>query len=278
MKPLFPLLQPWLPHHLISRAVGAACAIQWPPLKNFLINRVRAAYNIKMDDYLLQDATDFTSFNDFFTRQLRPDARPMDPDATLISPVDGTVSQGGHISADQVFQAKGHQFSVQELLANKDLATLFHNGQFLTLYLAPYNYHRIHMPIAGTLTAMTYIPGRLFSVNAQSVEHIDELFARNERVVAHFDTAAGPLAMIMVGALNVGSIETVDHGVIAPSILREITHWEYQDDEQKHYERGAEFGRFNMGSTVILMHANDELEWQANLAPETPVQLGIALT
>ncbi len=278
MKPLFPLIQPLLPHHLISRVVGAAANSQWPPLKRLLINQVSKHYDIRLDDYVIEDKEQFESFNAFFTRELKPQARPVDTQPHGVAcPVDGTVSQTGSINEGVIFQAKGKYYSAEALVGDEDRAADYLKGNFATLYLAPNNYHRIHMPMHATLTAMTYIPGRLFSVNSQTTEHIDRVFARNERVVAHFKTLHGPMAMVLVGALNVGSIETVHQGVVAPNGMREVTHWDYPSHQQLTFSKGEEFGRFNLGSTVILLTGPDMVQWNDRLDTGTTLTMGMAI-
>ncbi|MFK8030786.1 MAG: archaetidylserine decarboxylase [Gammaproteobacteria bacterium] len=278
MTPLFPLIQPVLPHHLISRVVGAAANSTWPPLKRLLINQVSQHYDIRLDDYVIKDKEQFESFNAFFTRELDPEARPLDvrPEG-VACPVDGTVSQLGTINDDVIFQAKGKYYSAAALLGDDTKARDYAHGHFATLYLAPNNYHRIHMPLDAKLKSMLYVPGRLFSVNTQSAEHIDRVFARNERVVAHFTTARGPLAMVLVGALNVGSIETVHQGIIAPSALSKTTRWDYARGQQLAFRKGEEFGRFNLGSTVILLAGKDMLEWSSELDAGSALEMGMPI-
>ena len=278
MKPLFPLIQPLLPHHLISRVVGAAANSTWPPLKRLLINQVSRHYNISLADYVIEDKERFESFNAFFTRALKPEARPLDTRPEGVAcPVDGTVSQAGSINEDVIFQAKGKYYSAAALIGDDDKAGDYRYGCFATLYLAPNNYHRIHLPLRATLTSMTYVPGRLFSVNAQSAEHIDRVFARNERVVAHFKTLHGPMAMVLVGALNVGSIETVHQGVVAPNGSHDVTHWAYPAGQQLTFAKGEEFGRFNLGSTVILLTGPDMLQWNTDLDAGSELRMGMPI-
>ena len=278
MTPLFPLIQPVLPHHLVSRVVGAAANSTWAPLKRLLINQVSRHYDIELDDYVIKDKEQFASFNAFFTRELDPEARPLDtrPEG-VASPVDGIVSQLGTINDDVIFQAKDKYFSAAALLDDDIKARNYAHGHFATLYLAPNNYHRIHMPLDAVLKSMTYVPGRLFSVNASSAEHIDRVFARNERVVAHFITEKGPLAMVLVGALNVGSIETVHQGIIAPSPLNRPTHWDYVRGERLRFSKGEEFGRFNLGSTVILLAGKDMLAWHPELDTGSTLKMGMPI-
>ena len=278
MKPLFPLIQPLLPHHLVSRVVGAAAGSTWAPLKRLLINQVSKHYNISLDDYVIQDKEQFESFNAFFTRELKPGARPVDSRPEGIAcPVDGTVSQAGSINEGVIFQAKGKYYSAEALVGDDDRAADYLYGSFATLYLAPNNYHRIHMPLHATLVSMTYVPGRLFSVNTQTTRHIDRVFARNERVVAHFKTLHGPMAMVLVGALNVGSIETVHQGVVAPNGLRDVTHWDYPAHKQLTFSKGEEFGRFNLGSTVILLTGPEMVQWDSDLDAGKTLTMGMPI-
>ena len=228
-----------------------------------------------MDEAKNSDWESYTSFNNFFTRELKEDAREISTDEnTIASPVDGAVSQLGKISTDLIFQAKGHAYSLTQLLGDReDLGKTFKNGEFNTIYLSPKDYHRIHMPIDGTLKEMIHVPGQLYSVNPTTVENVPALFARNERVVCLFDTPAGPMAMILVGAIFVSSIETVWHGEVTPPTRKDIRNWKY-DEENISYVKGQEMGRFNMGSTVILLYANKKMNWEKELQAEQKVQLG----
>ncbi|NNF16878.1 MAG: phosphatidylserine decarboxylase [Gammaproteobacteria bacterium] len=272
---LFTSIQSWLPHHLISRLTGRLARSEWRPLKRLLIRKVMAWYDISLSDFESGDPDSYASFNAFFTRALKAGARPLDAHPNhIVSPVDGTISQLGTISGERVFQAKNKDYSASTLLGDAQLATIFANGLFITAYLAPHNYHRIHMPLRGILRSMQHIPGRLFSVNAASVTHIDQLFARNERVVCTFDTRFGPMAMIMVGALNVGSIETCHAGVIAPRSKAQTHNWSYAADEIKPFDKGQEFARFNLGSTVILMFADGGAQWLEPLSAGQTLLMG----
>lgn len=232
-------------------------------------------FKVNMQEAKNPDWKSYTSFNNFFTRELKEDAREIATDAnTIASPVDGAVSQLGKINTDLIFQAKGHAYSLTQLLGDrKDLSKTFKNGEFNTIYLSPKDYHRIHMPIDGRLKEMIHVPGQLYSVNQTTVENVPALFARNERVVCLFDTPAGPMAMILVGAIFVGSIETVWHGEVTPPSRKDIRNWKY-DEEQISYVKGQEMGRFNMGSTVILLYANKKMDWEKELQAEQKVQLG----
>jgi len=224
------------------------------------------------------DWKSYSSFNNFFTRELNEDAREVCSDKkSIISPADGTISQLGKINSDLIFQAKGHAYSLTQLLGNReDLGKTFKSGEFNTIYLSPKDYHRVHMPVDGTLTEMIHVPGELFSVNPTTVENVPALFARNERVICLFDTNAGPMAMILVGAIFVGSIETVWHGEVTPPTSKEIRNWLYEDEE-KSFAKGEEMGRFNMGSTVILLHAENKTSWTKELKAGQTVRLGKAI-
>ncbi|MCB1877705.1 MAG: phosphatidylserine decarboxylase, partial [Chromatiales bacterium] len=244
---LFALPQYLLPTHALSAAMHRIARSRWRGFKDPFTRWFVGRYQVNLAEAQQPDPAAYESFNAFFTRALRPEARPMHDEAgTAICPVDGAVSQAGHIAGDTIFQAKGRSFDLDTLVGGAEYAKGFRNGRFATLYLSPRDYHRIHMPLAGKLTRMTYIPGRLFSVNAATAKVIPSLFARNERVVCHFDTEYGPMAMILVGAVFVGSIETVWAGEVAPP-----RHWytetkRYLNDAPQ-LGRGEEMGRFNMG-------------------------------
>ena len=197
----------------------------------------------------------FPSFNAFFTRELKSGVRPLaDGDSVMTSPVDGVISQIGDINNNQIVQAKGRKYSVLELLGgDENLAKQFEQGQFATIYLSPRDYHRIHMPLTGKLQKMTYIPGKLFSVNPRTARAVPKLFARNERVVTVFETEQGPIVMVLVGAIFVGSMETVWQGMITPPYGKDIQHWQYQGEQAITLQKGEEMGRFNMGSTVVML-------------------------
>jgi phosphatidylserine decarboxylase len=267
-----------LPHHVLSRLVLRVTRSRRPWWKTILIYWFQRHFGVDMSEVRQADPRAYASFNDFFTRALRPDARPLpDSEDTVISPVDGTVSQLGRIQDDRIFQAKGHRFTLSELLGGDAArARAFHAGHFATLYLSPRDYHRIHMPCSGQLRDSTYIPGRLFSVAPYTVRSISRLFARNERLAARFSTDAGPMAMVLVGALFVGCIETVWAGVVTPP----HGHWvrvrrhDTPDSDTVRLERGEEMGRFNMGSTVILLFGPDAVAWRDDLQPGVQVKMG----
>jgi phosphatidylserine decarboxylase len=273
----FVALQHLLPQHGISRLVLGATRSRNPTFKNALIRLFMRGFKPDMRDAVETEPTAYASFNEFFTRALRPGARPVDADArAVVSPVDGTVSEAGTLSADRLLQAKGHEYSLRALLAgNPAWERSFAGGTFATIYLAPYNYHRIHMPIAGELRESFYVPGRLFSVNHTTARLVPGLFSRNERVVCGFDTAGMPWGLILVGALNVGSMATVWHGDVTPRKHREVTALPVTGVlEPAALGKGAEMGRFNMGSTVILLFPPGAVEWQSSLVAGRVLRMG----
>jgi phosphatidylserine decarboxylase len=274
---LFIISQHLLPHHLLSRLIGcvAECRISW--LKNPLINWFAKQYQVNMSEAQVEDLNAYAHFNDFFTRALKDGARPLDSTpGAILSPADGAISQLGKIDQGRVFQAKGHSFSVNELLGgDTERAAPFMGGDFATVYLSPKDYHRVHMPLAGTLREMIYVPGRLFSVNQTTAENVPELFARNERVVCLFDTERGPMAVVLVGAMIVASIETVWAGLVTPP-KRTLKTFRYDEAARKPItlEKGAELGRFKLGSTAIVLFGPDQVQWNDALAANSPVQMG----
>ena len=276
----FVALQYLLPQHLLSALMHqlARSRLHW--LKNAFIGAFLQRFHPDMSDAAQPDPFAFESFNAFFTRALRAGARPADPDpSAIVSPVDGSVSQLGRLNGSWLVQAKGHAYTLESLLAAEgSWAEAFRGGAFATLYLAPFNYHRIHMPLAGTLRAAWYVPGQLFSVNAATAASVPGLFARNERLVCVF--GAGPLnfALVLVGALFVGSMATVWHGEVTPRHPRRRTELPLDGSRAGlTLARGAELGRFNMGSTVILLLPPGSAEWRATLAPGSTVRVGAAL-
>jgi len=268
----FPLFL--LPTHFLSALLHRFMRIEWPAFKNLQMSLFCKVYPVKLDEAKEQDFNFYKNFNQFFTRELNTEARPITTDKSkVLCPVDGAISELGPIKTDLLYQAKGHYFTLEELLGGDyELAKQFEHGQFATIYLSPKDYHRIHMPVDGNLKQMIHIPGQLFGVNPSSVKAIPRLFSRNERVVNIFETPAGPMALIQVGAIFVSSIETTWHGVVTPPRRPDIQSWSY--DTQHQLKQGQEMGRFNMGSTVILLFAQDQIEWQQYLRPETLVQLG----
>lgn len=217
----------------------------------------------------------YPTYNDFFGRQLKPECRPIDTDPdSIVSPADGSIAQIGKIAKEKILQAKNHNYSLSTLLGNdKNLAATFINGSFATIYLAPKDYHRVHMPLAGKLTAMMHVPGKLFSVSPKTADNIPDLFARNERVITVFNTEFGPMAVILVGAMIVGSIETVWHGVITPPHRAGIRKWEY-GQQNIHLAKGDELGRFKLGSTVILLLPKGLSTWNGELKKDSTIQMG----
>jgi phosphatidylserine decarboxylase len=273
----FVAMQYVLPQHTISRVVLAATRSRNTAFKNFLITRFMAGFEPDMRDAVEPRPTAYATFNEFFTRALNPSARPIDaaPDS-LACPVDGTVSQAGPIEAGAIFQAKGHSYDVDTLLAGqRGWSDRFRDGSFATIYLAPYNYHRIHMPITGTLQGAWYVPGRLFSVNQATAAAVPRLFARNERVVCCFESHGMPWALVLVGALNVGSMATVWHGDVTPRRPRVVTALTTSNlAAPATLEKGTEMGRFNMGSTIVLLLPRGTTNWDARLVAGQVVRMG----
>jgi len=280
------------PQHLLSALMLRIAKIRVPWIKNQQIRRFAGWYRVDMQEAHEPDLGAYDHFNQFFTRALHPDARPLPPAAgtsLLVSPADGCVSEFGTIHEGRIFQAKGHGYTVSELLRCDDIdATAFSGGQFITIYLSPRDYHRVHIPVAGHLRKMRHVPGRLFSVNASTTRVIPRLFARNERVVMHFDTTADTraqggekklMALVMVGAIFVGSIETVWAGTVTPSHVRSTRTWQYDELQQSEYtfQQGQEIGRFNMGSTVILLFPPDTVTWDPSLYPGAPLRMGMPI-
>jgi phosphatidylserine decarboxylase len=273
----FVALQYLLPQHLLSRLARELTRSRVGWIKDALIRAFVSHFHPDMGDAAQPDPLKFESFNAFFTRALRADARPPDPDATaLVSPVDGSVSQLGRLDGSWLVQAKGHAYTLESLLAADDgWAEVFRGGAFATLYLAPFNYHRIHMPLAGTLRAAWYVPGQLFSVNAATAASVPGLFARNERTVCVFGEGPHSFALVLVGALFVGSISTVWHGEVTPRSPRRRTELPLDASRASlTLARGAELGRFNMGSTVILLLPPGRCEWLPALAPGSAIRVG----
>ncbi|MFO1394944.1 MAG: archaetidylserine decarboxylase [Steroidobacteraceae bacterium] len=272
----FALLQDLLPQHALSRLMHRLARSTRPWLRNALVKSVLGLYpQIEMREAAEPDPLAYPSFNAFFTRALRADARVIEGGATdLVSPVDGTMSRCGTIEAGLMVQAKGIHYSPAALLADEAAAARYEGGAYACIYLAPYNYHRIHMPIAGRLTATRYVPGALYSVNAATARAVPGLFARNERVVCEFDTEIGPVAMVLVGALFVGSIETVYAGEINPPAVRGGRVANLTEGLGQAFGRGAEIARFNMGSTVVLLAGRRGLAFDARHSPGATVRLG----
>ncbi len=268
-------LQYILPHHALSKMMSKLTHCENKIWKNLFIKQIIKHYGVNMNEALEQDINTFKSFNHFFTRELNSNVRPLTTTPNAIAcPADGTVSQAGKINDGDIFQAKGKNFTVTELLGgDSKRAEPFNNGVFTTIYLSPKDYHRLHMPLTGTLREMVHIPGRLFSVNTATTNSVPGLFARNERVAAIFDTDAGPMALVLVGAIFVSSIETVWHGVVTPPSITSVRSWQYQENAPV-LKIGEEMGRFNMGSTIIVLLAKNKAEWDSNFTAEKVVKLG----
>ncbi len=273
MSRLAVLPQYLLPKGALTNFAGRVAGAKGGSMTTRLIRWFVGRYNVNMDEALDPDITHYTSFNDFFTRALRPGVRPI-AQADYVCPVDGRISQFGAIDKDQIFQAKGHHFSTTALVGgDAALAAQFEHGSFANLYLSPRDYHRIHMPCDGRLTRMIYVPGELFSVNPTTARGIPGLFARNERVVCVFDTANGPFVMTLVGATIVGSMATVWHGVVNPPRSGQVRDWSYANDNIV-LKKGEELGRFLLGSTVVMLFPKDTLQFNPAWQPAGPVQLG----
>ncbi len=265
-------LQYCLPQHWLSRAVGLLAQCQWAWIKNPFIRWFCKHYQVDLSECPRQTYQAYHSFNDFFTRHLNPQARSLAA-ASLICPVDGAVSECGWLTQGKLLQAKGVDFTIAALTGQAALNNVFTDGQFATLYLAPSNYHRVHMPLAGKLMWMTYIPGRLFSVNQRTAAEVPQLFCRNERLYCHFETAIGPVGIVMVGAMIVASIVTTWAGHIKPSRTPYTRHY----DGQIVYQQGDELGWFELGSTVILLLPPGAPKLAASLKSGEKVQWGQAL-
>lgn len=256
-------LQYMLPKTMLSRLTGKLASMPLGIVTTNIIKWFINRYQVNMQEALHEEADAYATFNDFFTRPLKPHVRPIDTDPNILChPVDGKVSQLGEIKQGRIFQAKGHHFELQTLVGGQATdAKPFQNGVFANIYLAPKDYHRIHMPIDGTLTKMIFVPGELFSVNPLTAANVPNLFARNERVVAFFETAIGPMAMVLVGATIVASIETVWAGTVAPQ-EQQVAHWHYQSQANTPItlKKGEEMGRFKLGSTVILLFGANAID------------------
>jgi phosphatidylserine decarboxylase len=277
---LFLLLQRILPKRLITALVYRLTRVRVPVIKDLLIRGFLKFYAVNLDEVPKSVPDDFVCFNDFFTRELRSDSRPIDSShSSIVSPADGFVSAVGSIEKNSVFQAKGHDYSLEELLmTDLDDAKTFYDGSFATIYLAPVNYHRVHAPLPGELVAARFVPGTLFSVNQTTVSNIRRLFTRNERLVCHFRSAAGPYVLIFVGALNVGSITTRWAGEIRPrkgNVVEDINL--HGLSESRTVGKGDLLGWFNMGSTVILLLPANVCEWRSGLDSGDALKMGEAI-
>jgi phosphatidylserine decarboxylase len=266
-----------LPKKALTQLAGAAARHAGGGLTHSAIRRFVARYGVNMAEAADPRIESYPTFNEFFTRPLKSGVRPL-ADATWVCPVDGAISQFGAIDRDQIFQAKGHHYSTAALVGgDAALASQFEGGHFACIYLSPKDYHRIHMPCEGTLKQMIYVPGELFSVNPLTARNVPGLFARNERVVCVFDTPHGPFVNVLVGATIVGSMGTVWHGVVNPPRLAEVTTWNYAGESAPHLAKGAEMGRFMLGSTVVMLWPKNTLNFNAEWAPGKGVRLGEAM-
>lgn len=269
-------IQYFLPHKIISTIARlcANCKVVW--IKNYLIDYFIKRYHVNMQEAIVEDPFAYATYNDFFTRKLKPASRPIDlTKIAIVSPADGCIAQIGTIRDNQILQAKGHNYTVQSLLGDlPELATPFINGNFVTIYLAPKDYHRVHMPLSGKLQQMIYVPGKLFSVNNHAAENIPSVFARNERVIAIFDTELGKMAVILVGAMIVGSIETSWAGTITPPHSKTIKTWNYENMAPLTLNKGEEMGLFKLGSTVIVLFSPDMATWDPNIISGLNIKIG----
>ena len=270
------LLQYLLPKQALTHFAGWVASRERGWVTTEIIRRFVARYRVNMDEALDSDISSYRSFNEFFTRALKPGVRPI-AQAALVCPVDGAISQFGPIAGDQIFQAKGHHYSTTALVGgDAALAAQYDDGSFATIYLSPRDYHRIHMPCAGRLTRMIYVPGDLFSVNPVTARGVPGLFARNERVVCVFESARGPFVLVLVGATIVGSMATVWHGVVNPPRSKSVREWHYPAAGQPEVvlKQGDEMGRFLLGSTVVMLFPKGPLRFNPDWMPGGPVRLG----
>ena len=266
-----------IPKLAMTRLAGRVASAEWGAVTTWVIQRFVKRYNVNMSEAARADPAHYKSFNEFFTRPLKDGARPLSI-STWVCPVDGAISQRGAIERDQIFQAKGHQYSTLALVGgDADLAAPFQNGQFATLYLSPRDYHRIHMPISGKLLRMIHVPGDLFSVNPTTARGVPGLFARNERVVCEFETEKGPMVLVLVGATIVGSMATVWHGQVNPPRAGTIREWRY-DTQDVRLQKGEEMGRFLLGSTVVMLFPANSIQFPADWTSTRPLQMGESMS
>jgi phosphatidylserine decarboxylase len=263
-----------IPKQALTALAGQLASKEAGSLTTSAIRWFVGRYGVNMAEAANPDIASYKSFNEFFTRPLQEGARPL-AEADFISPVDGAISQFGAIARDQIFQAKGHSYSTTALVGgDRELAAQFENGSFATLYLSPRDYHRIHMPCAGKLTRMIYVPGALFSVNPTTARGVPGLFARNERVVCVFESAFGPFVLVLVGATIVGSMATVWHGVVNPPRSGVLREWRYDENATVSLQKGDEMGRFLLGSTVVMLFPKDTLAFNPGWAPAGAIRMG----
>jgi len=273
---LFLYFQHLAPQHLLSRCVGALAQSQWRFLKNPFIAWFAKRYAVNMDEAVCSAPLEYASFNEFFTRALKPEMRPIDPkDNAIVSPADGVVSQFGDIDNGTLLQAKGKHFSLTNLLGgDPEAAQAFQEGSFCTVYLSPKDYHRVHMPLAGMLQRMVHVPGKLFSVNQLTSENVDDLFARNERVVCFFDTECGPMALVLVGAMIVASVDTVWAGQVCPRRVKRVDVDYTSQAPAVQIAKGEEMGRFKLGSTVVAVFGPGVAKFSESLEAGDTVRMG----
>lgn len=264
-----------IPKHLLSEGMHGFMQIETRWVKNSTIKLLTKIYGINVSEALLEDIEDYPHFNAFFTRALKPEARPIDSDPNAwASPVDGVISQSVKIDGNRLVQAKKHDYTVEALVGGDiEYAKKFTNGDAAVIYLSPKDYHRIHTPTDGKLVSMTYVPGDLFSVSPATVRCVDGLFARNERLVVRFENEHGPFCIVFVGAIFVGSMETVWEGKITPDYEPTLKHWDYSQQDLR-YQKGDEIGRFNMGSTVVLLTPESVMPGLGQIKPNTPINMG----
>lgn len=273
---LFVLSQYVLPKQALTALAGVGASARGGALTTRFIRWFVGRYGVNMAEAANPDIASYPTFNEFFSRPLKPGARPLS-DADLISPVDGAISQFGPIRRDQIFQAKGHDYSTTTLVGgDAQLAQRFEDGHFATLYLSPKDYHRIHMPCDGRLTRMIYVPGDLFSVNPATARGVPGLFARNERVVCVFESEQGPFVLTLVGATIVGSMATVWHGLVNPPRPGTVRQWDYADQSIV-LKQGDEMGRFLLGSTVVMLFPHGPLQFNPAWGPARPIRMGEAM-
>jgi len=267
--------QYFIPKHLLSSGMHWFMQVETTWVKNNTIKLLTKIYDINVSEAADENMDNYPHFNAFFTRALKPDARPIDdmPDS-WVSPADGLISQSTHIDGNKIIQAKCHNYTIEALVGGDiEYAKKFKNGDAAVIYLSPKDYHRVHIPVDAELISMTYVPGDLFAVNPATVRQVEGLFARNERLVIRFESDKGPFCLIMVGAIFVGSMETVFQGKITPEYQPTIQHWDYSE-ENISFAKGDEIGRFNMGSTVVLLTHEGQIPELGKIHPDTPIQMG----
>ncbi|CUB05819.1 archaetidylserine decarboxylase [Marinomonas fungiae] len=273
---LFAFVQHITPQKALSRFVGRIAECTNKPVKNTFISQFVKKYQVDMSEAINENPLSYRNFNDFFTRAIKPEMRPIaQGDKVIACPADGAISQIGSIDHGTIYQAKGHRYSLTELLGgDAELSNQFLGGKFATVYLSPRDYHRVHMPLDGKLVKTIHVPGKLFSVNKVTAEQIPNVFARNERTVCIFDTVAGPMAVILVGAMIVASIETVWTGQVTP-FSKQVQTWDYDKLANIELKKGEEMGRFKLGSTAIVLFGKDVAEWEKHLQADSQTRMGM---